>query len=48
MSNQGECHTEDTGKVKCSVNNFVSITLKGLLFSFNLVSSPKASYCSES
>lgn len=47
MSNQGERHKEDKRKVKCNVNNLVSITLKGLLFTFNLVSQ-KASYCSES
>lgn len=47
MSNQGERHKEDKRKVKHSVNNLVSITLKGLLFTFNLVSQ-KANYCSES
>lgn len=47
MSNQEECHKEDKRKVKHDVNNLVSITLKGLVFTFNLVSQ-KASYCSES
>lgn len=48
MSNPGECHKEDKRKVKHhGVNNLVSITLKGLLFTFNLVSQ-KATYCSES
>lgn len=35
-SNQGECHEEDKRKVKHSVNNLVSITLKGLPVTFNL------------
>jgi hypothetical protein len=47
VSNQEECHKEDKRKVKHSVNNLVSITLKGLLFTFNLVNQ-KASYCTES
>lgn len=44
MSNHWDAR-EDKRKVKC-VNNLLSITLKGLLFTFNLVS-PKAGYHTE-